>query len=311
MMKWNKNKKFLIFFVGFILVSLVFLISYNLRDKHNESIKYALLIGGGLCELDNFNTFYKNIEYVANSLKQLGYNDNNVKILFYGGRSSKNPLIEEDATRSNVIAELMFYERIIDPNDSLLIFRSGHGMIELVDAKYGILSNDWNVSENIIPNIIGTVAVMSFPDGPLSYLEFQEFLGRIKARQIIVILSQCYSGQFAEITTKLANTVVVSETGEVGIAFSTKRRVKIWNHEVWPFVKCIFDGFLLGGCCESKRSVFTAFEYMLSCNPNVEGLSVKADRPLLRETPQIKYGKGLIKGAVYIDWQDVAGFGGN
>ena len=299
-MKWNKNKKFFIFFVGFILVSLVFQISYNLRSKHNESVKYALLIGGGLCEFDNFNTFYKNIEYVADSLKQLGYNDNNVKILFYGGRSSNYPLIEEDATRSNVIAELMYYERIIDPNDSLLIFRSGHGMIELVDAKYGILSNSRIVSENIIPNIIGTVAVMSFPDGPLSYLEFQEFLGRIKARQIIVILSQCYSGQFVEITTKLANTVVVSETEEVGITFTTNRTVKIWNHEVWPFVKCIFDGFLLGGCCDSKPSVLTAFEYMLSCNPNVNGLPLKADRPLLRETPQIKYGKGLTKGAVYI-----------
>ena len=300
-MKWNKNKKFLIFFVGFILVSLFFLISYNLRSKHNESVKYALLIGGGLCEFDNFNTFYKNIEYVANSLKQLGYNDNNVKILFYGGKSSNYPLIEEDATRSNVIAELMFYERIIDPNDSLLIFRSGHGMIELVDAKYGILSNGRIISENIIPNIIGTVAVMSFPDGPLSYLEFQEFLRRIKVRQIIVILSQCYSGHFVEITTKCANTVVISDTEEVGIAFTTNRMVKIWNHEVWPFVKCIFDGFLLGGCCESKRSVFTAFEYMLSCNPNVEGFSLKSDRPLLRETPQIKYGKELTKGAVYID----------
>jgi len=86
---------------------------------------------------------------------------------------------------------------------------------------------------------------MSFPDGPLSYLEFQEFLRRIKVRQIIVILSQCYSGHFVEITTKCANTVVISETEEVGIAFTTNRMVKIWNHEVWPFVKCIFDGFLL------------------------------------------------------------------
>lgn len=56
-MKWYKNKKFLILFVGFILVSLAFLISYNFRNNHNESIKYALLIGGGVCELDNFNTF--------------------------------------------------------------------------------------------------------------------------------------------------------------------------------------------------------------------------------------------------------------
>ena len=143
--------------------------------------------------------------------------------------------------------------------------------------------------------------MMSFPDGPLSYLDFQELLGRLKALHIIVILSQCYSGQFTEITTKLANAVVVSETGEVGIAFSTKQRVTVWNHAVWPFVKCLFDGFLIEGCCEAKGSVLKAFEYMLSCNPNVEGISIKADRPLLKETPQIKYGKRLTKGAVYIE----------
>ena len=253
-----------------------------------------------MCKFDNSNTFYNNIEYVANSLKQLGYDDKYVKILFYGGRSSSHPLAEADATRRNVIVELRIYERIIDPNDSLLIFRSGHGIIELVDEKYGILSNDKKVTENKITNIIGTVAVMSFPDGPLSYLQFQESLGRIKARQIIVILSQCYSGQFTEIATVLDNTVVVSETEEVGIAFSINRKAKSWKDKAWPFVKCIFDGFLLSECRESKQSVLSAFEYMLSCNPNVVGLSVKADRPLLKEAPQIKYGKGLTKGAVYI-----------
>jgi hypothetical protein len=296
-----KNKKSSIFLLGFVLVSLGFLVFYISKDKHNDSVKYALLIGGGLCELDSFNTFYNNIEYAANSLTQLGYDDSNVKILFYGGCSPEYPLIEGDATRNNVIGELGNYERIIDQNDTLLIFRAGHGSIELVDENYGILSNDNKVPVSINTNIIGTVAVMSFPDGPLSHLDFQELLGRLKAQQIIVILNQCYSGQFTEITTKLSNAVVVSETGEVGIAFSTKQRVTVWNHAVWPFVKCLFDGFLIEGCCEAKGSVLKAFEYMLSCNPNVEGISIKADRPFLKETPQIKYGKRLTKGAVYID----------
>jgi len=295
------NKKSSIFLLGFVLVSLGFLVFYISKDKHNDSVKYALLIGGGLCELDNFNTFYNNIEYAANSLTRLGYDNNNVKILFYGGYSPKYPLIEGDATRCNVIGELENYERIIDQNDTLLIFRAGHGSLELVDENYGILSNDNKVPVSINTNIIGTVAVMSFPDGPLSHLDFQELLGRLKAQQIIVILNQCYSGQFTEITTKLSNAVVVSETGDVGIAFSTKQRVTVWNHAVWPFVKCLFDGFLIEGCCEAKGSVLKAFEYMLSCNPNVEGISIKADRPFLKETPQIKYGKRLTKGAVYID----------
>ena len=49
-----------------------------------------------------------------------------------------------------------------------------------------------------------------------------------------------------------------------------------------------------------KKSVFDAFQYMLSCNPNIEGIPIKADRPLLKETPMIKYGRGLRIGTVYI-----------
>ena len=40
---------------------------------------------------------------------------------------------------------------------------------------------------------------------------------------------------------------------------------------------------------------------MLECNPNVKGIAIKADRPLLKEYPQIKYGSGLTMGNVYID----------
>jgi hypothetical protein len=262
---------------------------------------HALLIGGGTAEFDNSNHFYENIEYVASSLKQMGYDDRYVKILFYGGRSSGYPFVEANATKTNVIAELKRYEEILDENDSLLIFRSGHGIIELVFDTNGILMLDEKTTEKVIKKVIGTAAVMIFPDGSMSYIQFQEILGRIKAKQIIVILNQCYSGQFTEITTIVDNTVIVSETDEVGIAFYSKRKTKRWKYEVWPFVKCMFDGFLSAKYAGQKKSVLAAFEYMLLCNPNVEGLCVKADRPLLKETPQIKYGKRLTKGAVYID----------
>jgi hypothetical protein len=301
MITWNPNKGLLVFLVGFILV--IFYLVNILVPKNipNKPTRYALLIGGGVNSCNNFNSFYKNIEYVANSLKQMGYSDENVKILFYGGKSSDRLLAEADATRKNVIDEIKNYEEIIDSNDSLLIFRSGHGIIELVFEEYGILPIHRLVPDNLIKKIKGTAAVMSFPDGQLSYLEFQERLGRIKAGQIVLILNQCYSGQFTEIATKLDKTVVVSETGEVGIAFFSNRNTERWNYKVWPYVKCIFDGFLScnGGKC--KKSVHEAYTYMLSCNPNVEGLPVKADKPLLRETPQIKYGRGLKKGSVYIN----------
>jgi hypothetical protein len=40
---------------------------------------------------------------------------------------------------------------------------------------------------------------------------------------------------------------------------------------------------------------------MLECNPNAKGIAIKADRPLLKEYPQIRYGNGLTMGNVYID----------
>ena len=300
MMEWIAKKRFLIISVGFILVVFYFVNLFISKNKPDEPIMYALLIGGGTAECDNYNSFYKNIEYVARSLKRMGYDDRNVKIMFYGGRSTSYPLVEANAIKRNVIAELRRYEKIIDENDSLLIFRSGHGIIELVFDKYGILKIDEKAPEKVIQKISGTAAIMNFPDGPLSYSQFQVILGRIKAKQIIVILSQCYSGQFTEIATNVDNTVIVSETEEVGIAFFSNRKTKRWQYGVWPFVKCMFDGFLSAKYAGQKTSVLAAFEYMLLCNPNVEGLSVKADRPLLKEAPQIKYGKALTKGAVYI-----------
>lgn len=273
---------------------------FELRSRPNEPRKYALLIGGGITKHDTFKSHYKNIEYVANTLKKLGYNDGNIKILFYGGKSSDRPIVEGKAAKKCVIDELRHLEKIIDSNDSLLIFRSGHGIIELIFEQYGILSMNEHVPENENIKVIGTASVMCFPDGSMSYIEFQEKLGRIRAKQIVVILNQCFSGEFTNITNKLGNTVVISETGEVGIAFTLKPTTKRWEYNEWSFVKCICDGFLENGRSGEKRSVFDAFHYMIKCNPNVEGVGVQADRPILKECPQINYGRNLKKGSVYI-----------
>jgi hypothetical protein len=193
-----------------------------------------------------------------------------------------------------------YYAKKIDSNDSLLIFRSGHGIIDLVDEKFDTISIDEKLSrDRIIKNTMAE-AEMRFPDGSLSYIELQKELGRINAGQIIVILNQFYSGQFTDMATKLENTVIISETDEVEFSFFSNRKSKSWNHREWPFVKCMFDGFLGKESKGPSQTVYSAFEYMLSCNPNVKGLPIKADRPLLVETPQIKYGRMNKRECIYI-----------
>jgi hypothetical protein len=268
--------------------------------EKNEPKKYALLIGGGCTECDTFASFYTNIEYVYKTLKRIGYHDGDIRVLFHGGKTQYHPIVEGGATKKNFIDELNKLGNIIDSNDSLVIFRSGHGMIELLCKKYDKFSDHENHLGNESIKCAGTFAVMNFPDGNLSYYEFQKILGKIKAKQIVIILNQCFCGQFTDIAMNLQNVVVVCETSETELAINQTRKTMRWKHNEWPFVKCFFDGFLQGDAKEKKQSVFDAFRHLLKCNPNIEGIPIKADRPLLKENPTIKYGRGLKTGTVYI-----------
>ena len=267
--------------------------------KKNEHQKYALLIGGGVTESDNYESFYANIEYVSNTLKQMGYRDEDMKILFHGGKTPYHTIVEGSATKKNFIDELSRLGDIIDSNDSLVIFRSGHGMVKLILEKYP--NNNEHVLGIESIKCVGTAAVMRFPDGDLSHLEFQEILEKIKGKQIIVILNQCFAGRFTDIAMSLDNAVIITETEESEMAIKLKRKTLRWKHDEWPFVKCIFDGFTQKSTKGEKQSVFNAYQYLLKCNPYIKGVPVHADRPLLKENPQIKYGSSLKKGAVYVN----------
>lgn len=288
-----------------LLINLLsaFCISLTHSIENREAVehkKYALLVGGGTTDYDSFNSFYKNIEYVSKALNKMGYMDNEIKILFYGGQTPDHLIVEGDATKKILLEELRHLESTVNSKDSLLIFRSGHGHINLTFEKHETISKIEDRVEFGGLKCTGTKAVMNFPDGDLGYLEFEESLRKIKAKQIIVVLSQCFAGQFADITMNLKKTVVISETGESGLAFNQTRKTIRWHHDVWPFVKCLFDGFLINSANDLKQSVSEAFLYMFSCNPYIEGIPIQADRPLMKETPVIKYGSLLIKGTVYI-----------
>lgn len=268
----------------------------------NGPKKYALLTGGGCAAYDSFASFYTNIEYVHETLKQMGYHDMDIRVLFHGGKTHSHPLVEAVATKKNFVKELKRLAEKIDSNDSLLIFRSGHGTLNVRSKKHDTSSDDEDSSEDGRMHRAETFAAMNFPDGDLTCFEFEKSLKEIAARQIVVILNQCFCGQFTDITMNIQNVVVVCETKENELAIHDKRGTVRWKHNEWPFVKCFFDGFLrCGGDKKKKQSVFDAFQHLLHCNPNIEGIAIKADRPLLKENPMIKYGHGLKKGSVYIE----------
>jgi hypothetical protein len=267
----------------------------------NGPKKYALLIGGGCAAYDTFASFYTNVEYVHKALKQMGYHDGDIRVLFHGGKTHSHPLVEAVATKENFIEELNRLAETMDSNDSLLIFRSGHGNLDVQSKKYDTSSDHEDSFGEERMHRAGTLAVMNFPDGDLTCFEFEKSLKKIAAKQMVVILNQCFCGQFTDITLNIHNVVVVCETKENELAIHDQRKTVRWKHNEWPFVKCFFDGFLQCDGTKKKRSVFNAFQHLLHCNPNIEGIAIKADRPLLKENPVIRYGRGLKKGSVYIE----------
>ena len=99
MNKLMHNTVCLIFLIGNFLI-VAFRSAISMADrKDNQSQHYALLSGGGITEHDNHESFYKNVDYAYRTLKNLGYNDKNIKILFHAGKTKEHPIVEGDATK--------------------------------------------------------------------------------------------------------------------------------------------------------------------------------------------------------------------
>ena len=178
MIKLMRKTVYLMLLMGIVQIVSFCSIIFIPERKNNKSQKYALLIGGGITESDNFEFYYKNVEYAANTLKKLGYCDEDIKTLFFGGKTANHPIVEGNATKENFIYELRHLGQTIDSNDSLVIFRSGHGIVKLILEKY---PNNKHGLEIESIKCVGTEAVMRFPDGDLSHLEFQEILDALHA----------------------------------------------------------------------------------------------------------------------------------
>ena len=97
--KWKKNIICLVLLAGSILLVALRSDIAKTDGKNIKPQKYALLSGGGTKECNDYESFYKNIEYVYKTLKILGYIDANIKVLFHGGEKAELPIAEDNATK--------------------------------------------------------------------------------------------------------------------------------------------------------------------------------------------------------------------
>ena len=109
------------------------------------------------------------------------------------------------------------------------------------------------------------------------------------AQKVIFDHSYPFNDQICAIFRSFLDKYTIQVNGKDG---------SMTNDHLWSAYLTVFPKRLQKG---EKQSVFNAYQYLLKCNPYIKGVPVHADRPLLKENPQIKYGSSLKKGTVHIN----------
>lgn len=158
------------------------------QQQHKERRKYAVIING------DFSEFHKgNVKEAYTSMKVLGFVDENIYIL-----STENPRadviekingINAHATAGNVNEVFDSLQKMVDTNDMLVLYTTGHGKCR---------NNE---------------ATLQLEDTDIIQTELKKQLAKAKAQDYVIVCDQCYSGGIAsELSTLEGNVVAYSST---------------------------------------------------------------------------------------------------
>lgn len=116
------------------------------------------------------------------------------------------PLQDEDATRERILLELIRLARDVEPEDTLLIYYAGHGVLGPTGTTYWL--NHDGMPER--------------PDlGGLRVMHMLDYVADIRARYKIIMLDHCFSAGMDEATLARLRDVVKAPAVAVALAALT------------------------------------------------------------------------------------------
>jgi len=127
-------------------------------------------------------------------------------------------LLDQDATRDNILKALDKLSKEVEPTDTVVIFLSGHG--DVIDGNYTFApyeigaANPGVLADAFQGKRFGDKAVRDvFRDGGLRQSVLMQALANFSAENVIVILDTCYAGSFQVLnsTQRVASSKSVAE----------------------------------------------------------------------------------------------------
>lgn len=144
------------------------------KKIYDTKSKWAILIG--INEYEDINN-YKKLNVCINDIKSI-YD----RLILGGFNKEKIQLITDDSkklpSRSNIYSALNLYAKIIEPNDLLLIYFSGHGEFE--NGESYLIPKDGKKN--------------SLQDTAIEFSRVKEIIKETNAKAKVIILDACHSG---------------------------------------------------------------------------------------------------------------------
>lgn len=157
-------------------------------------MKYALLFSGGVNESYNYLRYKNDLGFMYKVLlKAQGYQHNNINVLFADGQTIVYDGISistKSATKVNFDSTVSNLEKLLNPEDQLLIAVSNHG------------SNDG--------------IICTWGNGFLNKDDFLNKFSNLICKKIF-IFGQCYGGDF--INTRIPNSIILSANSKNKVSY--------------------------------------------------------------------------------------------
>lgn len=171
--------------------------------------------------------FYDSAKLVYGTLIKQKVDPENIEVLYRSEKGLEDKIIDGIPTKTNIKNALAEYSNLSE-NDMLIIYRAGHGGLTWTEGKDG---EPVRLSEMQLEGYDYSIPSLKEPNR-ITQEEFAEMIKNIKAKKV-VILQQCHTGGFTEITKDLKKTVVI---GAERKAHTTKK----WPlNKYWDLTKYI------------------------------------------------------------------------
>lgn len=149
------------------------------ETEHGQRKKYAVVING-----DSSPLHQGNVAEAYQSLKYLKFVDEDIFLLTSNKlRTDDGMSITCDATESNLRSVFDYLERVVDDNDLILIYTTGHG-----GRNQGR-------------------STLTLADNKIFVSKLMAMAAKIKARDYVIFSDQCYSGDINNFLSGLKGSV--------------------------------------------------------------------------------------------------------